>query len=250
MERKSFHNEDFSVNGGGEKSPEEKKTIYKEMLGNSQAIFVLDADIRKVKRGKDEQYKSTSFRDVDAHGFLAGGHSRVIAAAELAEFFPEVKLVTTSFYRKEDPVHAKVYATELERLGVPKKQIDLEVKSHSTLAELVEMVKMARKENWSSLSVLTSEYHIPRTREMLNQLSGLAQKFDLADEEFIVAQEFFKNSDSLSVRFLSAEEILPMRDSRYKKIIDEAKQLPAYEARVVAEEEGLKQLQLGTYRVK
>ena len=230
-----------------EKSPEEKKEIYAEMLGDSEAVFVMDADIKKVRRGKEEVFKSTSYGDVDVHGYLAGGHSRVVAAAELAEFFPDLKIITASRYKEDDPAHAEVYAAELKRLGVPDDQIEMEKRSRSTIASLVEMVKMAKENKWEKMAILTSDYHVPRTQEMLRQLAVLAERFDLSDSEFLDVWKHFDEGKGLEVRFLSSEQILPLRDRRYQKLIEEVKKLPAYKARLEAEERGLKQLKDGTY---
>jgi len=233
-----------------EKTLEGKKEIYLEILGDSEAIFVLDADIKKVKRGTEEQFKSTSYGDVDAHGYLAGGHSRVVAAAELAEFFPGLKIITSSYYNEKDPNHAEIYAAELKRLGVPDDQIEMERKSRSTMASLVEMVKMVKAQNWKKMAILTNDYHIPRTREMLKQLKVLAERFNLSDKDFLEAWNYFKEGENIEVRFISSEQVLPLRDRRYKKLIDEVKKLPSYRNRVEAERKGLQQLKDGTYGVK
>jgi len=226
-------------------SNKEKIEKYKEILGETEAIFVLDADIREVKIGERKEYRPTSFTDLDAHGYLSGGHSRVIAAAEIARFFPEIKIVTTSYYQPDKPIHAEIYAKELEKLCIPKEQIIMEKKSTSTLASLIELVKLAKNNDWSTISVLTSDYHVPRTKEMCCQLKNLAEKFNLADEEFINSLKSLRNR--LKILYITAEEILPYRDKRYKKIIEAVKQTEAYKKRVEAEKQGLEQLKSGQY---
>ncbi len=228
-----------------------KAEKYKELLGGAEAIFVLDADIREVRGDNGQKnYRSTSHTSNDTHGYLAWGRERVLAAAEIGQFFPETKIVTTSRYQPDMPAHAEIYAGELETLGIPKTQIEKEEKSISTLTELIEMVKMAKRNKWNSLAIITSEYHIPRTEEMYRQLNNLARKSNLADEEFIDAREFFEQEGGLKLSFISAEEVLPYRGQGYKKFIEKIKGSGIYKERVAAEQEGLRQLQGGTYGAK
>lgn len=228
-----------------------KAEKYRELLGDAEAIFVLDADICEVKGDNGQKkYRSTSHENSDAHGYLAWGRERVLAAAEIGQFFPEKKIVTTSRYQPDMPAHAEIYAGELETLGIPKTQIEKEEKSTSTLTELIEMVKMAKRNNWNSITIITSEYHIPRTEEMYRQLDNLARKLNLADEEFMNAREFFEQEGGLKLSFISAEEVLLYRGQGYKKFIEGIKGSRAYKERVAAEQKGLRQLQEGNYGVK
>jgi hypothetical protein len=230
-----------------EGEPQSENRDYKEKLRDAQALFVLDCDIQKKGSGDFERWTSTSYTKKDAHGFLAGGHARVIAAAEIGKEFPDLKLVTTSYYKPEDPIHAEIYKKELERLGVPESQIEMEVKSRSTLAELVEMVKMAKTNGWNKVGVLTSDYHLERVQEMYNHLDTLAEKLNLNDEAFKEAWTFFKQNNALEVELLSAEEILPLRDPRYSKIIEAVRETDVYKQRVQAEKRGVQQIKDGTY---
>ena len=247
---KNLSPENFERKENGlEISFEEKKKVYQEILKNSEAIFVLDCDIREVKIHDRIDYRSTSFISLDAHGFLGGGHSRVIAAAELAKFFPETKIVTTSRYQPDKPIHAEIYAKELKNLGVPEKQIELEPNSTSTMASLVELVKMTKMKNWKAIAILTNEYHLPRVKEMYRQLEILAEKFNLSDKDFKEAEKYFK-SHPLETNFVAAEDILPLRDKRYKKIIENVKQTEEYKKRIESEARGTQQLIEGTYGKK
>jgi len=233
-----------------EETKEEKIEFYKKLLDGSEAVFCLDADIRDVKTKEGKTiYRPTAFTTKDAHGYLAGGHSRIIAAAELASYFPDLKIITTSWYQPDKPIHAEVYAKELERMGVPKNQIEMEKKSRSTLESLVEFIKIGKKEGWKAASILTSEYHIPRTKAMVENLEWLAERFNLNDEEFKKALEEFKK-EPFKINYISPEEILPHRDKRYQKIIDEVKTLDAYKQRVEAEARGVEQIKNKTYGKK
>lgn len=230
------------------RSDKEKIEKYKQLLNKSKAIFILDSDIKEISQ--KDHYRSTSYKDLDSHGFLAGGHARVIAAAEIGKYFPEVKLITTSYYQPDKPIHAEIYARELEKLSIPKNQIELEKKSTSTLTSLIEMVKLAKNHDWKEMSILTSDFHVPRTQEMYHQLKDLAENFNLADEEFSKAWNYFKKEGGLKISFIVAEEILLLRDSRYKTIIEEVKKTEAYKKRVESEKKGVKQLKEGTYGKK
>ena len=67
------------------------------------------------------------------------------------------------------------------------------------------------------------------------------------DEEFSLAFEYFGKGKKLQVRFLKAEEILPMRDKRYEKIIEAMRNSEAYKKSVEAEKRGIKRIREGTY---
>jgi|GEM_PF-3997562 len=240
----------FEKSPAQEQGPEDKIEKYKDMLGGSEAIFILSADARGIGEEKNEKYRPDSYSDVEDHGSMGGGHARVIAAAEVGQYFPDVKLVATSLAPKKSLSLARVYAKELGNLGIPEEQIRLEEKSTSTLTELVEMVKMAKANSWEGVAVLTSESHLERVREMMNKLGDLAGGLDLADKEFIDAWESFGKGKSLQVRFLSAEEILPMRDPRYADIIEKTKSTEIYKKTVAAEKRGVQQIKDGTYGKK
>jgi len=232
----------------GIQNDKEKIEKYKQLLGESKAVFILDSDIRETPQ--KDRHRPTSYKDTDAHGFLAGGHARVIAAAEIGKHFPEVKLITTSYYQPDKPIHAEVYARELEQLSIPKNQIELEKKSTSTLTSLIEMVKLAKNHEWKEMSILTNDFHVPRTQEMYHQLKNLAESLNLVDEEFSKAWDYFKKEGGLKISFITAEEILPLRDHRYKAIIEKVKKTETYKKRVKSEEKGLKQLKEETYGKK
>lgn len=227
----------------------DKVERYREMLGDSRAIFILSASERET--GKTEKrYRPDSYGDLDNKSLLAGGHARVIAAAEIGKYFPDIKLITDSAPEKTEESLAKIYADELKRLGIPEAQIDLEEKSIDTVTELVEMMKIARTNNWEKVAVLTSGYHVERVSEMLSHLKEIMENMGRRDGEFDNAWEYFDKGNKLEVRFLSAEEILPLRNIIYQKIIDIVRNSEAYRKRVAAEKRGIQQIKEGTYGVK
>lgn len=222
-------------------SKEEKNWNYlRKLLKGVKALFVLDGDIQKKGSGKFERWSSTSYTAKDAHGLLAGGHARVIAAAEIVRRFPDLKVVTTSCYKHEDPIHAEIYKEELQRLGVPEQSIEMECVSRSTLEELKEMVKMATKKGWNKVAMLTNNYHLPRVKEMYFRLGEL-EDYGGFDSRWTSAEE------NLEVLFLDAESILPLRDQRYKKIVEKVKCSEEYKRRVESEKRGIQAIREGKY---
>jgi hypothetical protein len=238
-------------NESAESESELKIEKYKEMLSDAKAIFILSMSERETNvDGIDKKYRPDSYSDLDNKGFMGGGHANVIAAAELGHYFPDVKLIATSAPEKSEKSLAVIYAEELKKLGIPEEQIKLEEKSTNTLTEIIEMVKIAKNNNWESIAVLTNENQIERASEMFNHLLELANRLNLVDGEFSNAWEYFGKGEKLQVKFLSAEEILPMRDERYKKIIEAMRNSAAYKNRVEAEKIGAQQIREGTYGIK
>ena len=227
----------------------DKVERYKEMVGDSRAIFILSASEREIgKSGK--KYRPDSYGDLDNKSLLAGGHARVIAAAEIGNYFPDIKLITDSAPEKAKESLAKIYADELKRLGISEAQIDLEERSTDTITELAEMMKIARINNWEKVAVLTSGYHVERVSEMLSHLKEIIKNMGIKDGEFDNAWEYFDGGNKLEVRFLSAEEILPLRNIKYQEIIDKVRDSESYKKRVASEKRGIQQIREGTYGVK
>ncbi len=217
------------------------------MVGNSEAIFVLSASARKIDKDEHTTYRADSYSNLDNHGSMGGGHSRVIAAAEIAQYIPDVKIITTSYDYEDEPTLAKTYARDLEGLGVPKERIELEERSTNTLTELLEMVKKARERGWKKVAILTGEIHLARVQAMWNHLEELAKRLHATDERFFASWDHFKKGADLDIHLLSAEKVLPLRDSRYNKIIEAMRNSDSYRRTAEAEEKGVKQIEDGTY---
>lgn len=229
---------------------QEKIENYREMLGDSKAIFVLSMGNREiVNKEGGKTYIPNSYSDLDPLGNMGGGHSNVIAAAEIAQYFPELTIIATSYnYKNEDePTMAQVYARELINLGVPEEKIELEEKSKDTMTELFEMVKIAKKHGWNNVSVLTNETHTERVQVMLEHLEELAKNVIEKDKEFFEAWEYFEKGKNLQVHLLQSEQILPMRDPRYQKVVDAMRSSEPYKKRLESEKRGAKRIENGTY---
>lgn len=225
--------------------PESKQEYYQELLGSPDAIVVLSGGtVERPRTDGTERRSSTAYSDVDGSDAIVGGKGRVVAAAEVAPFFPEAAVVTTSDSNDGPESDARIMASELARHGVRPDRIMLEERSVNTLTELAEMVKLAVRQRWQEVRVLTSDYHIPRVEEMFRQLPSLISAG--RDPEFTAAWSEFQ-SRNISVRCVSAEEILPHRSPHYQTLIARVRQSPEYQRRVELERRGLQQLRDGTY---
>ncbi len=222
---------------------QDKKSIYKELLGdqNPEAIFILSGGTVKRERG----ITTASYSDLQGEFGVLGGKARIIAAAELAEYFPETKLVLTATYypTPSDPSQSSIMSQELIKLGVNKNQIVQEEVSKSTYDELREIVNLSLSENWKNIAILTNGYHVPRAEEMLNRLDELASDKD--DDKLVKQVHLFKEKTRKT--FISAEEILPHRSTHYKGLLDELYQSEDYAKRLESEKRGVDALKSGTY---
>ena len=210
------------------------------------AIVVLSADIIESPH-RTEGYQSTSYADLDVRGLLGGGKARVLAAVEVAHYFPNARIITDSSDRdpsRNRPTHAKIYASEIERLGVPKDRLLLEEASINTITELVEIIKMASLHGWHHVAVISNDYQLRRIQEMLDQLPSLANP---NDEDFIQALERFRQQKG-EITPINAEEILLVRNPRYASLLKQVRASDAYRKRAEAEAQGVKDLQEGRYR--
>jgi hypothetical protein len=194
------------------------------------AIFVLSGGIVRTIHGG---FRSTSYRDLDFHGFCTAGKTRVIAAAQLGRVHQKAVLVTTSRVEPDFPSHASVMATELIRYGIPLGRILLEEQSVNTQTELIEMVKLATRNRWGHIAVLTNAYHLARVRAMIELFSGLCE-----------------SKWPQTVVLVAAENVLRLRSPHYTRLIAAAESTEAFRGRIEAEKRGLRQLREGTYQSK
>lgn len=214
---------------------------YSEMMGGiPDVLFVLSGAITH-KGNRNYEYSSTSYADEDEHGIL-GGKARIIAAAELGKFFPEVTIVTTSRVEPDQPTHASVMAKELIAMDIPESQIVLEERSNSTRTEIIEMVKLAQANGWRKIVVLSSDYHLPRIQEMFSNLKNLSN-----DEDETFNEKLAWCRGNVEIHFMAAEDILPIRNGHYASLVHKAGMTEQYRKRVASEQEGIEQMRNGQY---
>lgn len=229
--------------------PDMKKEIFTDILTRDfsdrqmpEALFSFSGGIEK--NPNTGRYKTTTFTHFGEHGQVTGGRTRAIATAEVARVFPDLKIVTTSHYYKDEPSHASVIAEELIRRGVEEERISLEEESMSTITQLVEMIKTAVKNNWREIVAITNGYHLARMQEMYRQLGNLYN-----EQEFQEALRKFQEMKG-EVGFFSSDEILTSISGHWEDYFNKVKETPAYRATVEAEARGLKDLREGRYQVR
>jgi len=204
-----------------------KIKVYEKMIGFvPEVIIVLSAGTIKDTNGK---LRSTSVDEADAFGTLFG-EARVIATAELAKYFIDAKVITTSVGAHGELTTAAVLREELIKLSISSERIILEEKSTNSLTQIRETLKIALENKWKNIVFVTNEYHLNRVRAMY---------------EYLV----YKDED-IKVLFIGAESILPHRDPSFIKIIEEMKKTDAYQNRIKNEERGIKDIINGTYGQK
>jgi hypothetical protein len=230
-----------------EKNTETNKSrLYEEMFnGEPDAIFVLNGEVVKKPNNIRRPFQSTSFASSDNFGML-GGKARVIAAAEVGKYFSHTKIVATSHSlnpeRSKEPTLAQVMANELEHYGIPENQIVLEEKSTSTLTTIVEMIKLAKENNWVHLGIISNDYHLPRVQAMYKHIQELINDDDALKE----ALQFCHQND-LSISFIAAEDILPHKSTHYIELIRQVQQSQEYLKRIESEKIGLEKIEGHAY---
>jgi len=225
-------------------NPQEKREILTKILdGVPDALIIESGGIKPIVKGNKIRYKTTSYVDEAPSGTL-GGNARIIAGVEIAQNFPDIKVVTAAKDEINSETHAKVMAEELIRRGVSKDRVLLEEKSITTLTELVEAVKLTAEKNWNHVAILTNDYHLARNYEMFLRIKTLA---DPTDKEFFNAWEkVVKNN--VKFTFVGAETILPLRSPRYSSLLQKVEETEAFKRRLVFEARGVQALEKGDYK--
>ncbi|HEY4523540.1 MAG TPA: YdcF family protein [Candidatus Paceibacterota bacterium] len=282
----------------------EKKQEYLKLLGLESVpdcVVVLDAGVADRATRKTHHWVPTSYEDETANwretlqtsrpsyeprkserGNIvigaAGGKARAIAGAELFRYF-HMPLVTTSKNSEEqkgetennDPwIVYKDYLTE--RQGVPPEAIVSEKESTSTFEQVLNLVELAKDENWKSMLVILNDHHLLRTKTFFEYLTN--KELAITKLRFLLAKlpaeaqikmgfkisgspenpsinfydnAFFEKAARLKMFFGSAESILLKRDPSYAKVFKAVQKLPTFQKRLEAEARGLAQLQSGEY---
>jgi len=110
------------------------------------------------------------------------------------------------------------------------------------------MLLLAAKNNWEKVVVVTSDFHIPRTKIMLevtrnpgkDDLLGVRKDSDLLDA--------LKKTKEAEVVVVSDEDILVgIEGGAWKPVFDKMKQTPEYQKRVEMEMRGIEDLKKGNY---
>src|SRR3989344_1912075 len=227
-----------------ESSEKKIETLFHHQKPDAIAVFSMDIVEAPLREGG---HKSGSYADLDVRGLTSGGKADVIAAAEAAKYFPDATIVTSTRGRDTSrgrPTHAQVYAGEIERFGVAKERILLEEKSINTITELDKLIKLSASHNWQHVAVIVNDFHRARTEEMWSRLPLLA---DQSDQEFTSALQEF-NARGGQIAFVTAEDIILVRNPRYARLLSDVRNTEAYQKRKQAEEQGIEDLRADQYR--
>ena len=216
--------------------------------GTPDVLSILSGSIvkRQLWNGR-LRYSSGSYTELDVAGLVSGGKARVIAAAEIARFYPGVIILANGNTFENAPPDARVIKEELTRYGASHRRVLLQQMSYSTFTELVELVKLVAEHKWHRIAIITNSFQVPRAQELLKQIHILHDPYGASkDPDFRAGLPVF-NELAPRIVFVAAEAVLPLRSRRYQKLIDKATGRPEWQERAARETQGLKQLQEGTY---
>ncbi|OGG58834.1 hypothetical protein A2765_00435 [Candidatus Kaiserbacteria bacterium RIFCSPHIGHO2_01_FULL_56_24] len=206
------------------------------------------------------------YDEQDIHGNVAGSKAGRIATETLHELFPAAKILTNSTTPRRDAEtgeteierHADVAKAELVQKGVPAGLIEVQEHSMSTFTELLELIQRIVENDWHHVVVVGHELQKQRALLMLDRLYELLPKEPSGyierhpdKENLKKALDAFKDArKDITITFVSAEDVLSLKDPRYKEVVEKARQSPAWEKMRANEERGADQIRSGVYWAK
>ena len=240
--------ENILNNDSGKEVWPNKEAYLKFCEGEPDAIVIFGNSL--VERKVDGTKLVGGYGHVNIHGNLNGGHARNTVAAELYKYFPNAAVVTNSWVKSEGPLsYAEVTAAQLKAYGVPAESIEVQKESYSNFTEILELIKRINKNGWRHPIIPMNEFQIPRAKAMLNHInelhdpSGEWKKPEVQD----ALTKFSAIKNEVKISFVSAEDILPLINERYAKIVKAAKELPAWKETMERENLGAEQVNNGEY---
>ncbi|MBI4087893.1 YdcF family protein [Candidatus Kaiserbacteria bacterium] len=195
------------------------------------AIAILAGSVRR----SGDRWVSTGLTEEDDTYGVPGQSLRVAAAVFLAQKYPNALLIPSGGvgYDNRDavqPALSEVMRDELVAGGVDASRILVEKGSNSTFQQLTEIGKLAGEQDWRRVLLVTNRWHIPRVAAML------AAKFSALER---VAAT------------IAAEDILMGNESEvWGPVIEAANQSEFLRRRIAREDEGVRQIQNGTYHYR
>ena len=178
-------------------------------------------------------WQTNGLNDPGDHNGVTNDHFRVLAGASLYKRNPKhtTLFVQGGLAKDLRPSIASVIKEELKAFDVPEDHIVLEERSVSTFSQLFELKLFTIKQKPMRLLIISNEWHLPRIEAMIKWIPEL---HELAE---------------LNPQSCAAEEIL-LQDSEkdWRIIIETARRREDIVARIVKEQQGVAQLQAGTYR--
>ncbi len=212
------------------------------------AVIVLGGGLRKV----GDRYYPTDYRDADEFGMYGAG-MRIVAALDLYLNSRAGRFVFAtgktekgkSQYGSDIPTEAEVYKEKFLRMidglkrredykerfsGLDAPEIVLEDKSFNTMSNIKEILKMIEDNNWRNVAIVSSDYHIPRVKDLYERLSDKSEDSDI------------------KVDFLSAENIVKKAEpGKYDEVMRRAYESEVAQRRLKSETQGVEDLKKGTY---
>ncbi len=205
----------------------------------ARAIIILGGGLTQDKLG----WRTTFLNEGDSFGIL-GDRLRVLGGKYLFDMVSRkggrtIILVTGGKGQLQNvsdvPTVASVLAKELVALGVQKRSIQKEERVNTTFEQLREIERRATKEAWSSVTVVSNRYHLPRILAFIEYGPGLA-----------MCKKWLSEG---TLSLVSAEDILIHADPAFwKGRIGSAYRSAAMKRRVTREANGVLAIRGGTYR--
>ncbi len=193
-----------------------------------------------IKQDAQGRWVSTSLTAEDAAQSAPGGKLRIFAAALLMKENPDSILITggaKGFDVQEGttddrPHLADILRDELLECGVPEDRIVLERISNTTFQELQELKSIVFEYKIKHLSMITNHWHVPRLSAMI-------------DTKFPDLKKL------ASIEIIAAEDVLIAHDQkRWQRDIQDAYNAEFMRERMKRENQGIAQIQNGTYRYR
>ena len=203
-------------------------------VNKKTAIVILGGGLKKDETGK---WRTTNYNEPGDNFGVSGDRLRVVAAGYLYKNNPQQIIIASGGKGQlkdiEDaPTVSEVIKKELIELGVPEEKIVEENNSGNAYQQLQEIEKIINKMQLKNVSILSSDWNLPRIKEMLVTFSDLKEISKLAE-----------------VEFLSAEKIcLKFDREKWQKIIDEAYKSEGLKKRIELEKKGVQDIKEGRYK--
>ena len=205
-------------------------------VNKKTAIVILGGGLKKDETGK---WRTTNYDEPDDNFGVSGDRLRVVAAGYLYKNNPEQIIIASGGKGQlkdipDAPTVSEVLRKELMELGVPEKIIIEEKNSGNTYQQLQEIKKIINDKKLKNIGILSNEWHLPRTKEMMETLPELKEIFNLT-----------------KVEFLSAEKICLEYDREtWQEIIEQAYQSEELKKQIELEQKGVQDIKEGRYKIR
>ncbi len=201
-----------------------------------KAIVIISAGIKKNKNGF---WSNLDLTEKDNKLGAPGGRQRVVAANYLYKIKPDYFIIASGSQghdikdkSSKRPNLCEITRNELKKLGIPEKLVLLENKSNTTFEQLRELKKIILKLKLESVIIISSKYHLPRIRAMINKEGAL--------KGFMAKGK---------IKLISAEKILLKQNPvKWNRVIKKAYDSDWIKTRIKKEKQGIKDLKNNKYR--